>query len=111
MTDLDGYQKVADVNDVPQGCMIKIRGVDIVDTCILNYGGRLYAFSNVCTHKGGPLNEGFVRRDCVVCPWHSANFRLSDGKNSWPAPREVRSFQLKVIGDSIYVKSYDVRKS
>jgi nitrite reductase (NADH) small subunit len=104
LSEIDGYRRVAEVSDVPQGTMIKVRGIDIVETCILNHEGKLYAFSNVCTHKGGPLNEGFVKRDCIVCPWHSANFRLRDGKNTWPAPREVRSFQVKVVGNSIYVK-------
>jgi nitrite reductase/ring-hydroxylating ferredoxin subunit len=105
MSEPEGYKKVADLHDIPPGSMIKVQGLDIVETCILNQEGKLYALSNICTHKGGRLSEGFMRRDCVVCPWHNANFRITDGKSTWPAPEAVRSFPVRVVGNSVYVKT------
>ena len=44
--------------------------------------GTLYAIANVCTHAGGPLNEGtWVGADrCEIqCPWHGSIFCVKDG--------------------------------
>ena len=44
--------------------------------------GELYAIANVCTHAGGPLNEGtWVGKDrCEIqCPWHGSVFCVKDG--------------------------------
>lgn len=42
-------------------------------------GGALYALSNSCSHRGGPLHEGEIQDGTVVCPWHSSVFDLRDG--------------------------------
>jgi nitrite reductase/ring-hydroxylating ferredoxin subunit len=39
----------------------------------------LFALSNSCSHRGGPLNEGEMQDGTVVCPWHSSVFDLRDG--------------------------------
>jgi nitrite reductase/ring-hydroxylating ferredoxin subunit len=33
----------------------------------------------VCSHAGGPLNEGRLAEDVVTCPWHYSKFRFADG--------------------------------
>jgi nitrite reductase/ring-hydroxylating ferredoxin subunit len=33
--------------------------------------GEFGAISGVCNHAGGPLGEGRMERDYVVCPWHN----------------------------------------
>jgi nitrite reductase/ring-hydroxylating ferredoxin subunit len=80
-----------------------VEGIDRVPTCLINKDGKYYALSGICTHKGGCLWEGELRNEHIVCPFHMARFRLSDGKNSWPAPRAVRSFLAKVVDDSIFI--------
>ena len=42
-------------------------------------GGNLYALSNRCSHRGGPLHEGALDAGTVVCPWHDSVFDLRDG--------------------------------
>jgi nitrite reductase/ring-hydroxylating ferredoxin subunit/uncharacterized membrane protein len=41
--------------------------------------GRLYALSNHCSHRGGPLHEGTLDAGTVTCPWHDSVFELRDG--------------------------------
>jgi len=53
-----------------------------VDVFVAKVDGKLYALSNVCTHAGGPLNEGkWVGNDrCQIeCPWHLSRFDVRDG--------------------------------
>ena len=42
--------------------------------------GILCAIANVCTHAGGPLNEGSLDGRVVTCPWHGSRFRIDTGQ-------------------------------
>jgi nitrite reductase/ring-hydroxylating ferredoxin subunit/uncharacterized membrane protein len=42
-------------------------------------GGILYALSNRCSHRGGPLHEGMLENGTVTCPWHDSVFDVRDG--------------------------------
>ena len=33
-------------------------------------GGEFAAVSGACNHAGGPLGEGHLDGDYIVCPWH-----------------------------------------
>jgi nitrite reductase/ring-hydroxylating ferredoxin subunit/uncharacterized membrane protein len=39
----------------------------------------LYALSNHCSHRGGPLHEGRLDAGTVTCPWHDSVFDIRDG--------------------------------
>jgi len=41
--------------------------------------GDVCAISAVCSHMGGPLDEGERDGDTVVCPWHGSPFDLRTG--------------------------------
>jgi nitrite reductase/ring-hydroxylating ferredoxin subunit/multimeric flavodoxin WrbA len=41
--------------------------------------GEFGAISNACNHVGGPLSEGCLDRDFVVCPWHQWKFHRVTG--------------------------------
>ena len=38
-----------------------------------------HVLSNTCVHRGGSLSEGWVKSDCVVCPYHGWRYS-GDGK-------------------------------
>ena len=40
---------------------------------------RIVVFSRYCPHEGADLAAGYLRGDCVVCPWHNLPFNLNDG--------------------------------
>jgi multimeric flavodoxin WrbA/nitrite reductase/ring-hydroxylating ferredoxin subunit len=42
--------------------------------------GTFSAISGVCNHAGGPLGEGCLDGDYVVCPWHYWKFHCRTGK-------------------------------
>ena len=41
--------------------------------------GAFSAISGVCNHVGGPLGEGTLDGDYVVCPWHYWKFHCRTG--------------------------------
>jgi len=50
--------------------------------------GRFGAVSNVCNHAGGPLGEGALDGEYLVCPWHHWKFQRCTGLGE-PASRKI----------------------
>jgi nitrite reductase/ring-hydroxylating ferredoxin subunit/uncharacterized membrane protein len=46
---------------------------------LVRRGERIFAMAEKCAHFGGPLSEGELKGDSIVCPWHSSTFSLKDG--------------------------------
>jgi nitrite reductase/ring-hydroxylating ferredoxin subunit len=42
--------------------------------------GALSVISGLCNHVGGPLGQGTLEGDYVVCPWHQWRFHRLTGK-------------------------------
>ena len=96
--------KVADTNQLPTG---KATAVDLDGTriAVFNVGGTFYALEDTCPHAGGPLSEGHVDGDKVVCPWHDAAFDLKTGDVlSPPAFEGVKSYRVVVEGNDVKIE-------
>lgn len=65
--------------------------------------GTVRAFGDICTHDGGPLNEGDISDGCVVCPRHGARFDLITGKPTFPAVAKVPIYAVSERGGRIFV--------
>jgi nitrite reductase/ring-hydroxylating ferredoxin subunit len=72
---------------------------------IFNVGGRYWAIENKCPHRGGPLSEGMLADDEVICPWHGSRFNVRTGAVvTPPAQGNVKSFPVRVIGTDVEVE-------
>jgi len=47
---------------------------------LVRRGDRLFAMAETCSHFSGPLSEGKLEGDAVVCPYHYSRFALEDGR-------------------------------
>lgn len=47
---------------------------------LVRRGNRLFAMAETCSHFSGPLSEGKLEGDTVVCPYHFSRFALADGE-------------------------------
>lgn len=47
---------------------------------LVRRGPRVFALAETCSHFGGPLSEGSLMGDSIVCPWHQSRFSLTDGR-------------------------------
>jgi len=80
-------------------------GVAGEDVVVGNVAGKLYAISNKCTHRGGPLNEGELEGSTVTCPWHGGQFDLLTGKVLGPPPmKDEIAFEVKIDGQNVLLK-------
>jgi nitrite reductase/ring-hydroxylating ferredoxin subunit len=92
----------AEFEDLEGGKLVEVSGQKIA-MCIL--GGTYYAIENGCPHRGGPLAEGMVAGDEVICPWHGSRFNIKTGVVlTPPAPRGVKSFPVRVAGNDVEVE-------
>ena len=71
--------------------------------CIANTGDSFSAMDNVCVHRGGPLGQGMVDGNKIICPWHGWTFDVSTGACTHNADVRVKTFPMKVEGDEVFV--------
>jgi len=66
--------------------------------------GVFGAVSGVCNHVGGPLGEGRLEGDLIVCPWHHWKFHRVTGQGE-PGYEtdQVPRYELKVEGGRLLV--------
>lgn len=74
-------------------------------TLALSYrDGRFAAISGVCNHIGGPLGQGRLDGEYVVCPWHYWKFHRDTGKGEPGYEGDcVSSYSLMIDGGRVYV--------
>ncbi len=67
-------------------------------------GTGFAAFSNHCTHRGGPLADGALVGCTVQCPWHGSQFDIHTGRVvAGPAEHKIRTFEIEIRGGEVYV--------
>jgi nitrite reductase (NADH) small subunit len=66
-----------------------------------NVHGELSAVNNRCPHRGGPLGQGWVEGESVVCPWHAWTFNLKTGEAEFPVHDRVAVYPVRVEGEDV----------
>lgn len=98
------FVTVAKTGDIPEG-RVAVREVGGVRIALCNVGGRFYAIDDVCTHDGGPLDQGELEGTLIECPRHGAKFDVTDGRAVvLPAVRPVKTYEVQVEGDEVRVR-------
>ncbi len=70
-------------------------------------GKNISAVHAVCSHAGGPLEQGSFRDGCVQCPWHGSVFNLTDGHVvHGPATFEQPHYQTRVTDGQIEIRRW-----
>jgi nitrite reductase (NADH) small subunit len=74
-----------------------------VAVCLANVDGRLSALDNWCPHRRGPLGQGWLEGEAVVCPWHSWAFNTTTGEAEPPERAKVTVFPVRVERTDVLV--------
>ena len=89
--------RIATCDSIPprEGRAALIGGKQIA---IFNLGDRFLAVDNQCPHQSGPLCDGIVAGDAVVCPLHAWKVNLETGAVARPADQRscVRTYETRV---------------
>jgi len=97
------FVELASETDLQNGerLFAEVDGIPIV---VFNIAGKLFAIGDVCTHDNGPLGDGLVDGNNIVCPRHGAEFDIQTGKAlSLPAVVDIPAYPVRVVGGKIEV--------
>ena len=99
--------RVARCDSIPprEGRAALVGGREIA---IFNLGDRFFAMDNRCPHQSGPLCDGIVAGDAVVCPLHAWKVNLETGTVARPANHHecVRIYATRVEGGVISIEAW-----
>src|SRR3989441_749496 len=88
--------------------------VDRHAVAVFFYDGQFRAIGNTCNHKGGPLCDGRLRGEFVMCPWHAWEYSVITGRGPEGYDEEqVPGFALDAAkrrgADTQYIKLRDLK--
>jgi len=90
------FVKLAEAADVAPG-QVKVYEVRGRHIALCNVDGTFYAMDDVCTHDGGPLDQGELEGHQIECPRRGARFDVRSGRAlTLPAVMPVRSYLVQV---------------
>jgi nitrite reductase/ring-hydroxylating ferredoxin subunit len=85
---------------------------DGVPILLVRREGRLFAMAGTCSHFSGPLSEGKLVGDSIVCPLHNSRFSLENGRVlNGPAVHPQPCLEVRARGGQIEVRFRSVGKS
>lgn len=87
---LPGERIVFEVNETP--------------IVLFNVGGKFFAIGDICTHDHGPLGDGDLDGNEIICPRHGARFDVRSGHATrLPAVESTPSYPVRVVNSNVEV--------
>lgn len=97
------FVEVAKVTDVPVG-RVKAVNVDGRVLALSHTADGFFATDNTCPHRGGPLAEGDLVNNEIICPWHFWSFDIISGTCPGNPEFRVATHEVRIEGDSVLVR-------
>jgi nitrite reductase (NADH) small subunit len=94
--------KVAHRSDLRPGSLREATHGDTA-VAICNYEGEIHAVHGTCPHRGGPLAEGTLHGNMLVCPWHAWEFDCVTGANDFNPNVVLPKYVVSERNGDIYV--------
>jgi 3-phenylpropionate/trans-cinnamate dioxygenase ferredoxin subunit len=97
------FVRIGTIGEVPAG------GAEVFDVedrkiAVYRLDDGYFAIDDLCTHDGGPLANGEIEGDEVICPRHGARFSIRTGAAlTFPAVTPVDTYPVRVEGDNLLV--------
>lgn len=90
------FVPVARLEEIPegQGLLVERQGRTLA---LFRVGDRVHACGSVCPHEGGPLAEGWIEGEVVVCPWHAYEYELATGRCRVDPDLAIPVYPVRVV--------------
>ena len=102
--DSEDFVEVGTIDEIPE-YRAKVVAIAGERVAVFKYDGKISAISNACQHQNGPLGEGKIIDGCITCPWHGYQYAPESGASPPPFTEKVPNFDVKLVGDRIFVKA------
>lgn len=94
---INRWVRIASTDAIPlrEGRAVQIAGHEIA---VFSLGDRFLAVENKCPHRGGPLADGIISGNNIVCPLHAWKIDLASGEvlNQAADTKCIRTFATRV---------------
>jgi nitrite reductase (NADH) small subunit len=97
------WVRLCEFDEAPPVGRVREAEAEGVQICLANVNGVLSALDNICPHRQGPLGQGWIEGEAVICPWHSWAFHAETGVSQYPVGNRVDVFPVRVEGDDVLV--------
>ena len=100
---MEDFNPIAGVDDLPAGRATSVL-VGSRKIALFHTASGFFASENACPHRGGPLGEGDLLGEEIVCPWHLWGFDVRSGVCTGNSQIRMTTHEVKIEGDRIQVK-------
>lgn len=97
------FVEIAPASELPAGerLFVELGDKPIV---IFNIAGQYFAIGDICTHDDGPLGDGVLEGNNIVCPRHGAEFDVRTGQAmQMPAVIDIPAYPVQIQDGKIFV--------
>lgn len=101
---------IGHIDDIP------LRGARVIKTrlgCVALFRTsetEVFATSDRCPHKGGPLHDGIVHGQSVTCPLHNWVFDLNTGAAQGADEGQIATYPVRVIDGRIEIDATTLQR-
>ena len=101
---MSDYVKLTTKSDLPSENEAKEFTVGDRVICVANVNGTISAMDNVCLHRGGPLGQGVIDGNKLVCPWHGWEWDPQTGQAVHNPAARLAVYPLKMENNDVMIK-------
>ena len=95
--------RVCGLDELPIGLGRAFQIADRVIAIFRTRKGKIFAVDNRCPHKNGPLAEGMLAGDAIVCPLHAFRYEMPGGECDQPGACAVKTYPTELRDNDVYV--------
>lgn len=92
----EGWIRVSAIEDIPMDRARVVRLPQGGAAAVYRWSGGVHAVESVCSHQGGPLEEGKVVDGCITCPWHGYQYLPETGGSPPPFEEQLAVYPVRV---------------
>ena len=101
--DQSRWRRVARLEEIPVRGARVVRCGELAVALFRTSEDRVFALSDRCPHRGGPLSQGIVHGNCVTCPLHDWVIHLDTGEARAPDEGRIPVFPVRVDGGEVFI--------
>lgn len=94
---------IGSIDEIPLG-RPATRIVEGRKIAVCRTSSGIHALDNTCPHRGGPLGEGDLIGEELICPWHLWSFDVKTGRCPGSTDVGVAAHDVKIEGRRVLVR-------
>ncbi len=105
------FVKICKISDLEESKGYKFLIDNKNEIAVFKTKEKIFVVDNICPHNHAPkMFEGFIQKDCIVCPVHFYEFNLNSGESKAFEGGKLRIYETKIEDNYLYVKPQESKK-